>query len=226
VYNSYFLPCLKKSFLTPEWKRAFFPLLLIFLPLIIIAGGLYFSQNIDLGDPEYFYEFGISSIADYPIYLIWNFPQMILIFIFLVSVSYSVKFRFVGVATIILCLFAFELMPINKTNIQYPDIEILLICSLLYSFLINYFRNIYWFGISLFTLFWIAILAFGTNSKTLINLLFASQYNTWEGFFEVVKQYMPYTLTVYFGLALIISLVSYLIFIRPNKAGLSSSRKI
>jgi hypothetical protein len=56
--------------------------------------------------------------------------------------------------------------------------------------------------------------------------LFASQYNTWEGFFEVVKQYMPYTLTVYFGLALIISLVSYLIFIRPNKAGLSSSRKI
>jgi hypothetical protein len=210
VYNSNFLPYIKKSFLKPEWEKAFFPVLLIFLPIILTAGGLYFFQKIDLGDPEYFYEFGISSIADYPIYLIWNFPQMILIFIFLVSVSFSVKFRFIVVASLIFCLFIFELVPINKAIIQYPEIGILLICSLVYSIMINYFRNIYWFGISLFTLFWIAILAFGTSSKTIINLLFASRYNEWEGFLDVIKQYTPYTIPVYFGIALIVSLIFYL----------------
>jgi hypothetical protein len=210
VYNSNFLPYLKESFLKPDWKKATFPVLLIFLPIMIVAGGLYFLQKIDIGDPEYFYEFGISSIADYPIYLIWNFPQTILIFIFLESVSFRVKFRFIAVAAVIFCLFIFELVLINKAIIQYQEIGILLICSFIYSILINHFRNIYWFGISLFTLSWIAVIAFGSSSKTIINLLFASQYNSWEGFFDVAKQYMPYTLPVYFGIALIISLVFYL----------------
>ena len=218
VYNIKFLPFLKNSFLKPEWGKSLFPLLLIFLPVIIVVGGLYFLQKIDLGDPEYFYEFGISSIADYPIYLIWNFPQMVLMFIFLVSVSLSVKFRFIAVSAVIFCLFAFELVPINKTIIPFTEMGILLICSLIYSILINYFRNIYWFGISLFTLFWIAILAFGTSSSTIIHLLFASTYNKWEGFFDLETQYILYTLPVYFGIALIISYASYLILIRPKNA--------
>jgi hypothetical protein len=205
VYNSSFLPYIKNSFLKPEWKKASLPLLLILLPLIIETAGLYFLQKIALGDPEYFYEFGISSIADYPIYLLWNFPQMIFLFFFLVSVSSIFKFRFISVAIVMFSLFIFELIPINKAIIPYYDLGILISCSIIYSVLINYYRNIYWFGISLFTLLWIGILAFGSSSKTIINLLFASQYNNWEGFFEVMKDYLPFTLLIYFGIALIIS---------------------
>jgi hypothetical protein len=212
VFSSDFLPYIKRSFLSPEWDNAFFFLLLIILPLLIEAGGLFIHQKIDIGDPDYFYEFGISSIADYPIYLIWNFPQMILFFFFLVSVSSISKFKFLTVAAVIFFLFAFELVSINKTIIPFRDLGILISCCLIYSILINYYRNIYWFGVSLFTLLWLAILAFGSSSKTMINLLFASQYNNWEGFFEVMKDYIPFTLPVYFGIALIISCITCLFF--------------
>ena len=216
VFNSNFLPYIKRSFLRPEWRKASLYLFLILLPLLIEAGGLYILQKIDLGDPEYFYEFGISSIADYPIYLIWNFPQMILLFFFLASVSSRSRFRFITVAIVIFFLFAFELVSINKSIILYWELGILISCSVIYSILINYCRNIYWFGISLFTLLWLAILAFGSSSKTMINLLFASQYNNWDGFFEVVKDYIPFTLPVYFGIALIISCVACLLFRKRN----------
>jgi hypothetical protein len=216
VFNSNFLPYIKRSFLRPEWRKVSIYLFLILLPLLIEAGGLYILQKIDLGDPEYFYEFGISSIADYPIYLIWNIPQIILLFFFLASVSSRSRFRFITVAIVIFFLFAFELVSINKAIILYGELGILISCSVIYSILINYCRNIYWFGISLFTLLWLAILAFGSSSKTMINLLFASQYDNWDGFLEVVKDYIPFTLPVYFGIALIISCVACLLFRKRN----------
>lgn len=216
VYNSYFLSYLKKSFTKPEWKKSSFPLLLILLPIIIETVSLYFLQKIDLGDPEYFYEFGISSIADYPIYFIWNFPQMILLFIFLASVAANSKFSFISVAVVFFSLFVFEVMPINKSIIQYNEIWNLFSYSIIFSILINYYRNIYLFGVSLFTLSWIAVLAFGSSSKTIINLLFASRYDNWEGFFEVAKDYLPYIYPFYFGISLIIFSSSYLLFTRQN----------
>jgi hypothetical protein len=216
VFNSYFFPYIKRSFLQPEWRKASFYLLLIFLPLLIESSGLYILRKIDIGDPEYFYEFGISSIADYPIYLIWNFPQMILLFFFLVTASSVSKFRFITVAVVIFFLFVFELVSLDKTIIYSQELGILIACSVIFSILINYYRNIYWFGISLFTLLWLAVLAFGSSSKIMINLLFASKYDNWEGFFEVVKNYMPITLPVYFGITLIISCTAYLFFSRHN----------
>lgn len=216
VYNSNFLSYIKRSFLKPEWQKISFYLFLILLPLLIEAGSLYIFQKLDLGDPEYFYEFGISSIADYPIYLIWNFPQMIFLFFFLVSVSFISRFRFITVAGVIFLLFAFELAFNDNIILLFWKIVVLTSCSIIFSILINYYRNIYWFGISLFTLFWLIILAFGSSSKTMINLIFASQYNNWDGFFEIGKNYIPIALPVYFGIALLITCVAYLFFTKHN----------
>jgi len=212
VYNSNFLSYIKRSFLKPEWRKISFYLFLILLPLLIEAGSLYILQKLDLGDPEYFYEFGISSIADYPIYLIWNFPQMIFLFFFLVSVSFKSRFRFITVAGVIFLLFAFELAFTDNIILLFWRIGVLTSCSIIFSILINYYRNIYWFGISLFTLFWLVIMAFGSSSKTMINLIFASQYNNWDGFFEIGKNYIPIALPVYFGIALLITCVAYLFY--------------
>jgi hypothetical protein len=178
---------------------------------MITSGALYFSQKLDLGDPEYFYEFGVSSVVDYPLYFIWNLPQMIIFFFFLVSVSSVKRFRLLTLVIVTFLLFAFELVPLNKVLFSITDAGVLLACSLIFSILINYFRNVYWFCISLFTILWLAFLAFGSNSKEIINLLFASRYTYWEGFFEVTKETAPYTIPVYFGIALIISAAGYLL---------------
>jgi hypothetical protein len=217
VFNSSFFPYIKSSLLRPEWKRYSFPLILIIFPILTVLTGLFLLQKIELGDPEYFYEFGISSIADFPIYLLWNLPQLIFFFFFLSSVVTASKFRLFFVALVISFLFTFELIPINKSIIQPGELGILISCAIIFSILINYYRNIYWFGISLFALFWLAILAFGSNSKTIINILFASQYNNWEGFFEVAKQYSPFTLPAYFGIGLIVSCIA-LIFTYKTKS--------
>jgi hypothetical protein len=212
VFNSNFIPYIKRSFINPEWRKSLIFLFLILLPLLIEMISLYILQKIDLGDPEYFYEFGISSIADYPIYLIWNFPQMILLYFFLVSVASKSRFRFISVASVIFLLFTFELISNDKIIILFWKLGILASCSIIFSILINYFRNIYWFGISLFTILWLVILAFGSSSKTMINLLFASKYDYWDGIFEVANNYLPIALQVYFGIALIISCIAYLFY--------------
>ena len=62
ILNPNFIHYVKISFLKPKSIKPLFPLCLIILPLLMEAGGLYYLQKIDVGDPEYFYEFGISSI--------------------------------------------------------------------------------------------------------------------------------------------------------------------
>ena len=68
---------LKEILKQPKYNKTFQPLGWIFIPLIIVLIVLYFTKRIDVGDPDYFYEFGLSSIFDYPIYLIWNLPQLL-----------------------------------------------------------------------------------------------------------------------------------------------------
>jgi hypothetical protein len=207
VFSTNFLPYIKKSFIKPDYTKIFIFLLLIILPLLIEAGGLYLSGKLEVGDPDYFYEFGISSIFDYPIYLIWNVPQIILLFFFLTAVSSISKFKFLTVAITIILLFGYELVPFNKSIISYWDTGILISCSFIFSILINYYRNIYWFGLTLFTFLWLGFLAFGSNSASVINILFASQYKTWEGFFDITKELTQFVMPVYFGIALLISVL-------------------
>ena len=207
LFNTGFLPYIKRSFLNPEYKRPLIFLLLIILPVLIEGAFLFFSHNIDLGDPDYFYEFGVSSIVDFPIYFLWNLPQIVLLFFFLTAVSSVSKYRFIVVFIVILLLFGTDIIPWTNTPFPYSEAGILVFCSVIFSVLINYYRNIYWFSISLFTILRLPLLAFGSNSKTLVNLLFASQYKNWEGFFEVSKFYAPYSMPAYFLTAMIISLV-------------------
>jgi hypothetical protein len=48
---------IKKLFVDPQHKRTVLPLLWILLPWIIVAGVLYLLKKMEIGDPEYFYEF-------------------------------------------------------------------------------------------------------------------------------------------------------------------------
>ena len=225
IFNSDFLPFIKRSFLNPDYKKASVFLVLMILPFLIEMGYLYFTHNIDLGDPDYFYEFGVSSVLDYPVYLIWNFPQIILLYLFLAGVSTISKYRFITVFLSIIFLFVSELIPVNHAPFPYSEMTILFACSVMFSVLINYYRNIYWFCISVFTLLWLPVLSFGTGSKAIVNLLFASQYKYWDGFFEVQKIYAPFALPVYFVLALIISLFFYLLKFKKGTAFPSQNEK-
>jgi len=200
------LPYIKKAFVDPPFKRHFIFLLMIFLPLIIVMGGMYLMKIVELGDPEYFYEFGLSSIIDYPLYLVWNSIQLIMLYFFLVSIAETIKEPFIAVFLSLIFLFGYEFFPLEKESLQFIDMGIFVLISIIVSLLIIKYRNVYWFPVILFSLLWSSVLLFGSSSKGIINNLFASQYSNWEGLFDVSKNISPYSIAILVGIALIISI--------------------
>ncbi|MCL5027646.1 MAG: hypothetical protein M1480_01365 [Bacteroidetes bacterium] len=211
VVRYYLFPKLKEILIHPKYNKTFQPLGWIFLPLIIILIVLYFTKKIDIGDPDYFYEFGLSSIFDYPIYVIWNLPQLLFFVGFLILIQPALKFPFSQTLLIILLLFAYEFIPLNKIKVDYFDLISFVFISTSVSLLIKYFQNIYWISLFIFTVLWSALLSFGSNSQTMIHILFAAQYQTWDGFFDVVKGWGTYLLSAQLGITLFVVSLSALL---------------
>ena len=78
---------IKESFIKPKFVQIGRPILIFVLINVLFILILFLVKKIEIGDPEYFYEFGLSSIVDYPIYLIWNSIQLILLYHFLIDNS-------------------------------------------------------------------------------------------------------------------------------------------
>ena len=208
IFRVRYQKLIKESFLKPQHKNLFPYLTWIILPSGILFALLFLTKNIELGDPEYFYEFGLSSIIDYPIYFLWNVPQLFVVFLFLILSTEGLRLKFAAVMLVSFLLFAFEFIPLEKESINYFDIGNLLILSLITSIVINCFRNIYLFSFLIFSILWVNLLNFGSSSKEMVNLLFASQYLEWEGFFVVSKEYSDYLFTACLALTLVLVIIS------------------
>jgi hypothetical protein len=210
VFRSKHTSLFKETFTKAEYKDITPFLLWIILPLILSFAVLFLSGEITIADPAYFYEFGLSSIFDYPIYLIWNAPQLFLLYLFVMISIQSGKMKFIKTFLILLFLFAFEFIPINKESFAYLEIISLISIALVSGLVIKYFSNIYFLTFFIFTLFWSNLLLFGSSSKKMINIIFAANYETWEGFFTANKLFSEYILPVNLTLVLIFILLSVL----------------
>lgn len=198
IFKKQHLSLIKESLLNPGNKNFFRPILIFFLLTLFLNTTLYFTELIEIGDPEYFYELGLSSIVDYPIYLVWNTPQLVLLFLFLLIIKRSIKYNFAAIFFALVFLFAHELIPIKKFTVDYVSIASFVLMCLIATFLIKYFENVYLFVVLCFSLLWFAVLAYGSGSETLINLLLAARFTEWEGFFSVKKIISDFYLAEYF----------------------------
>ena len=217
VFRKRHFVTLKEAFAHPKYNKTFPQLVWIFLPLIISLLLLYLSGRLEINDPDYFYEFGLSSIVDFPIYLIWNLPQLLLLASFLIIAAGSRDEDFWKPSIIFVLLFAFEFIPAGKSKIAFLNLLVLLFAGVSAGLLIKYFQNIYWFAIIFFTLFWECLLAFGSASRIMINLLFAARYQAWDGFFIVAEKFSPYILAFHIFIATLL-ILSTVVIIKQNKA--------
>ncbi len=179
------------------WWIFLYTILALFV--ILLAGYLLFK--LDLGDPEYFYEFGLSSIIDFPVYLFWNFPQLAALYIVLRHFS-DEKMVFVKSFILLLLLFSFEFIPIKEKSFDLISIISFVFIILNAALILVKYKSVYLFVLILFSALWLNLLAFGSDSETLVNLLFARQYNGWEGFFTIDKKVVQYVLPVQFLITL------------------------
>jgi hypothetical protein len=198
VFKKQHLTLLKESFLHPQNKLFVRPILVFVLLTIFLNAVLYFTELIEIGDPEYFYELGLSSIVDYPIYLVWNTPQLIFLFLFLSIVKRSFKNNFVIILFALIFPFSYEIISIKEFSFDHVSMSSLILMSLIAVILIKHYENVYLFVILCFSLLWTAVLAYGSSSETLINIFLAARFTEWEGFFTVKKIIADFYLPEYF----------------------------
>ncbi len=208
----------KGMFIHPPKQRFVFILLLSFLPLLFIPLDMFILKQFKVAEQDYFFEFGLSSIVDYPIYLIWNAPQLFMLFIFMNTVLESPKYKFIKASLLIFFLFLYEFIPvdteINFAEINYTEINFTAAASFFFAVLltglfISRIKNIYLFAVVLFSVLWGTVLSFGSSSETIINILQASQYESWPGFVNLGKKfvYVQYLQPAYLCILLIFSIL-------------------
>jgi hypothetical protein len=201
---------IKESLLHPVYNKTFQPLNWILLPSVLLIAALFLLKKIAPGDPDYFYELGLSSVIDYPIYFIWNLPQLLMFALFLIFIQTSLK-QSAGLSFIIaVSLFWFEFVQSGEIKVNYFDLASLIFIVGSAVLLVKYFQNVYWFSIIMFTALWSSFLAFGTNSSIITHMLFAARYDSWDGFFEVDNNIRPYLITIQLGLTLLLISISAL----------------
>lgn len=211
IKRNHFL-LIKDSFTKPRFAKIG-KIILIFISInLLFISILYFLHLLKIGDPEYFFEFGISSIFDYPVYLIWNSSQLALLYLYLLIVQASYKDNFILVFVTCLILYLYELIPLNNLIFDYSIISSFVLLCAIVVLVMKFFSNIYLFIILIFSSIWINILAFGSTSKVLTNLFLASTYDSWEGFFAIDKSILDFVIPSNLLLLLIAMLV--LIFLR------------
>lgn len=183
---------IKKLFTHPGRRRSVLPLAWILVPAAAVILVLFLLKKITPGDPEYFYEFGLSSVIDYPVYLVWNFPQVMLLFIFLKITSKKLDGNISSTVLTAALLFAYELVPLNSNFAGYPAVISVILFAVILVLFIEYYDNIYWFSILVFSIPWLYFLVFGSRSGEIINMLFAVRYTSWEGFLVCDKDLLPF----------------------------------
>jgi len=196
-------------FRNPKYKKGSFFIYLLIIPLIILLAILFLLRKIKPGDPDYFYELGISSIIDYPVYLIWNSVQLILFFLYLIYFESKAKLSLLIIISIFILLFVYALIPFNKESFNYINMISIIFMGSVTGIMIKYFQNVYWLVIFSFSILWLDFLLFGSNSEMAVNLLFASQYSSWEGFFSVEKDLKAFILPAHLFLVNIFILINF-----------------
>jgi hypothetical protein len=189
-------------------KKYYMLLIWVLFPLAISVIAPLLFGLIELNDPDYFYEFGLSSIIDYPVYLFWNLPQLFALGIFLLAGIKTLRLNAFVIAIFIATLFIYEFIPAAGTAFDFVTAACLIVVAVSVSFVLVRLKNIYLFSAALFSALWSGALVLGSNSKMLINLIFARQYSAWDGFFIVNSKYSDYALLVFLGLSMIVILFS------------------
>lgn len=184
--------------------------------IVIVLGFLLLTKNIGYKEPDLFYELGLSSIADYPIYLIWNILE-IYVFVSLIRKLFeNNKFNYIYIFATMFFIIAPEHIKIQLDGFNYISTIEFCLSILIISTLIYKLSSTDSIAILLFTIFWLGLLVFGTELPTLVRLFFGSNYSSWDGFFLLNKNYESYAFVTY------LFIVSIILIIKPIERKIQS----
>ena len=191
---------MKDIFISSCRNKLILQLVILLLPFLIILPLGYLAGKVDLGDPEYFYEFGLSSIFDFPIYLLWNLPQLLLFIISIKYISEKLNSKTAGIANLVL-FFAYEFIPVKGETFSVTSITGFLLASAAAGIAVVNFKNVISSTAALFFIAWSYFLFWGTSSTEAIHLLLASRFDSWEGLLWIDDKLYTFIPYIHFAIA-------------------------
>ncbi|MDP3150959.1 MAG: hypothetical protein Q8N83_17715 [Ignavibacteria bacterium] len=197
------LEVIKQTLLSISFKKLIRIFFYVLIPPFVILAALFLLKKIELGDPDYFYELGLSSIVDFPIYFVWNFPQFFILFTLLKTIESSFKLKVLPNFLLLVLFFLPEFFILLKISFNVISSISLVILLLSISLFVNKKSNPLAFTLYFFITIWMALLLFGSQSETLLQLFLAKTYTAWDGFFEINKKLVVFIFPVYFFFSLL-----------------------
>lgn len=163
----------------------------------IVICSAYIFGEVKIPKLKYFYEFGMTSLLDFPMYFVWTLPfifSMIYIW-FIVLDTQSYFSKVINSIFISLSFSGFYLYNYDKVEIGDYVIYSLLTSSVVlfnYSFY-KWSRSLWATSFSIFMTIFSFVLIFGSSNEFLIKTFFARNYDKWEGFFDfnLIKNILP-----------------------------------
>lgn len=191
---------LKETLVSSFRNKLLLQLFVFSVPFILFLTVFYLSGKADLGDPEYFYELGLSSIFDFPIYLIWNLPQIICLVILIKYIAEKLDSK-TAAFFVLLLLFGYHLIPVKGDVFNPVSFAGFILGAAAGALAIINFKNPLSASIAVFFLFWSYFLFWGTGSTEAIHLLLAKRYDMWEGLLWMDEKIIPYVSLIHFGIS-------------------------
>lgn len=186
------------------WKTG---LVIIAGNLLIAAGGWYFAL-LKFRLPEFHFELAASSLADFPVYFIWNVPLFFLIWSGLRGEKESAGS--ILLASLFLLLFFspqiyHEILSLNKPEEAVPLTGFIAAITVLWIFS----KSPIHFALNVFSTAWIIILIYGTDHRLLLNTFLAYRYDAWEGFFKAKSEILNYFRAGGVMFSILMALIAY-----------------
>jgi len=172
-----------------------FWIILVILFIFLAAGSsFYFIEEIKFKEPDFFYELGLSSLIDYPMYLVWNSPLLFFVFVIYKYIKVTLKFGIIYLLLLLFAIITIELFSFSFAEISIPTI-VLLIAFLFLQILVFYrIENPLTFIFLMFTTIWITVLLFGSSNPIIVKMVLARNFDNWDGFLKLKKgiwEYLP-----------------------------------
>ncbi len=195
---------IKKQIKNINWREVINQLSMLLISTVLIFGSLILIKKADFSDPYFFYELGLSSLIDMPLYFIWNLPQLFMIGIVIHNERDKYKFSFPIIFLFLLLLFAYEFIPMNKEKLLPFNIYNYAAYVLFISLVFIQRKNLYASALTVFLFIWILVLLTGSTNISVIKNILAKNFDEWEGFLEFSKIIVNYISLGFSGLMIIL----------------------
>ena len=159
-----------------------------------------------------FYELGVSSVFDFPIYFLWNLPQFIMFYFSLKAIQ-ALKPSAFFIPVFLLIITSTHFAP---PVTPFPVWTIGQVLGLILIILLLIYKSANWleFCVLLFFIIWSTLLIFGTENEMLVKLFLGKNYTAWDGFISSKIFSVEMLRSAYLGMLLVITAFVR----RPKKA--------